>query len=233
MQEDKIIFFTGAPGSKWSAISEVLTHTSLIKIDTSDRTPERVYSHGEKFNNVQHLGTYFGPGMEFGEQWHEIHKLSRQEILDEIDSAFAEDTNDYRIIKCHQFVNNLDFLTEMFPTSKVIIVHRPIPSCYKGWFGSGGFNITYPVYEPYYKDVDTAEYYIRLESEQAQDWIAKKQLKSYNVTEEHWKKYWNIDTGEPQSYLDNYIKSIEGYLYHFDNKPTYDTFISYYGFENV
>ena len=233
MDESRLIFFTGAPGSKWSAVSEVLTHTKLLEFDISDRNEDRVYSHGEKFNSVQHLGTYFGPGMEFGENWDKLHTIPKNEILLEIEQAFELDTGGYRIIKCHQFVNNLDYIAETFPTSKIIIVHRPVPSCMKGWFGSGGFDITYPNYAPYYKNDDIAEYYIRLECEQAQEWIAKKGLKSYNVNQEHWEKYWGINAGEPQSYLDNYIKSIEGYLYHFNNKPSYDTFISYYGFDNV
>lgn len=232
--EDKLIFFTGAPGSKWSAVSEVLTHNPIIDIDISDRSPEREYSHGTKFNSVQHLGTYFGPGMEFGEQWDKIHTLSKDEILNEIQQAFSKETyNKYKIIKCHQFVNNLDYIAETFPTSKIIIVHRPVDSCFKGWFGSGGFKITYPVYSPYYKNDDIAKNYIRLECEQAQDWITKKGLKSYNVNQEHWEKYWSIEAGKPQSYLDNYIKSIEGYLYSFDNKPSYDTYISYYGFPRL
>jgi hypothetical protein len=234
MDESKLIFFTGAPGSKWSAISEVLTNSPLLEIDTSDRNEQRVYSHGEKFNNVQHLGSYFGPGMEFGEKWDMIDTLSKDEILSEIDKAFTDtESNKFRIIKCHQFVNNLDYIKEIFPSSKIIIITRPVESCYKGWFGSGGFDITYPVYKPYYKNEAGAKRYIEREVKLAEGWIKEKKLRKYRADEEHWTRFWGFKDLEPQSYIDNYIKSIEGYLYSFDNKPSYDTYISYYGFPGL
>ena len=73
MDDDKLIFWTGAPGSKWSAASYVLSHTSKINIDISDQTPERCYIHPKKFGGIRHVGSYFGPGFEFG---HEFHKIN-------------------------------------------------------------------------------------------------------------------------------------------------------------
>ena len=54
------IFFTGVPGSRWSGIAQVLE--SLTGFNTSDRTPERDYTHHEF---TGHKGAYFGRGMEF------------------------------------------------------------------------------------------------------------------------------------------------------------------------
>ena len=86
MDDDKLIFWTGAPGSKWSAASYVLSHTSKINIDISDQTPERCYIHPKKFGGIRHVGSYFGPGFEFGHKFHEINTLTKneQEIIDKI-----------------------------------------------------------------------------------------------------------------------------------------------------
>ena len=45
VDESKLIFFTGAPGSKWSAVSNVLSMTDRIVINTTDRDESREYTH--------------------------------------------------------------------------------------------------------------------------------------------------------------------------------------------
>jgi hypothetical protein len=53
------IFLTGVPGSRWSGIAQTLE--SIPGFNTTDRTPERTYSH---HSYTGHQGAYFGPGME-------------------------------------------------------------------------------------------------------------------------------------------------------------------------
>lgn len=61
-----IIFITGAPGSKWSAVSWVLSESPFLYVSKSDRTPERLMVHDAIYGGVRHTGVYFGPGNELG-----------------------------------------------------------------------------------------------------------------------------------------------------------------------
>ena len=61
MDESKLIFFTGAPGSKWSAVSYI--PSECMDVDTTDRTPERLMVSKDVYNGVRHTGLYFGPVM--------------------------------------------------------------------------------------------------------------------------------------------------------------------------
>lgn len=237
IDESKIIFFTGAPGSKWSAVSNALSLTPKIKVNTTDRTDNRVYTHPTKFNSQQHLGTYFGPGMELGHNWHQLHKLTREEILSEINGAWTEERPDeYRIVKSHVISNNLDWIAENFPKSKIMIVFRPVESCYKGWFGAGGFNITYPTYADHYIDEPTMRGKIEDEIKDARSWIYKKQLNIHVLTQRHWAEYWDIDPLIPDTKEFKNVRSIEGYMTN-KKRPerdmTYDTNVAYYNFQDI
>jgi len=233
IDESKLIFLTGAPGSKWSAVANVLSMTPKIKINTHDRSPEREYVHPEKFNSASHLGSYFGPGFEFGEGWDNISQFSKQEILDEIDRAWEEPHYDqYRIVKSHCISNRLDWIAENFPTSKIIIVFRPLEHCFGGWFGAGGFNITYPDYHTYYVDDDTAKRKIEQELKDCRQWIFQRQLQIHTATTRHWADHWHITDS-----MNKWIKSMEGYFFHkepeADRHVTYDTHIAYYNFDDI
>lgn len=233
IDESKLIFFTGAPGSKWSAVSNVLSMTSKIKINTHDRSPEREYTHPAKFNSASHLGSYFGPGFEFGNGWDDISQFGKQEILDEIERAWNEPHYDqYRIVKSHCISNRLEWITENFPTSKVIVVFRPLQQCYNGWFGAGGFDITYPTYHAYYKNEETAKQMIEQELLDCRQWIFNQDLRIHTATSRHWREYWGI-TNE----YNKWIKSLEGYFFHkepnADRYVTFDTHIAYYNFEDI
>ena len=45
VDESKLIFFTGAPGSKWSATAHLLALSGLYNINTSDYNDDRIYTH--------------------------------------------------------------------------------------------------------------------------------------------------------------------------------------------
>lgn len=233
IDESKLIFFTGPPGSKWSAVSNVISMTSNIKINTCDRSTDREYTHPEKFNSASHLGSYFGPGFEFGDGWNDISQFTKQEILEEIDRAWYEPHYEqYRIVKSHCISNRLDWITETFPKSKIVVVFRPLEQCYNGWFGAGGFDIKYPLYHDYYKDDETAKSMIKKELQDCRQWIFKKDLRIHTATSRHWREFWNIIDEN-----NKWIRSLEGYFFHkepaADRYVTYDTQISYYNFEDI
>ena len=43
MNDNKLLFWTGAPGSKWSATAWCLSKTKKLNIDTSDQAEHRCY----------------------------------------------------------------------------------------------------------------------------------------------------------------------------------------------
>ena len=45
------IFLTGVPGSRWSGIAQEIETEDF---NTSDRTPERTYSHNKYSGHIQH-----------------------------------------------------------------------------------------------------------------------------------------------------------------------------------
>jgi len=237
IDESKLIFFTGTPGSKWSAVSYVLGLSDKWSVNTSDRTENRCFIHPEKKSVTRHTGSYFGPGFELGNKFRDINELTKQEVMEEIESVWEDDDiSSYRIIRCHQFVYNLDWIRENFPTSKIMIVMRPDYMCASEWFGSGGFDITYPVYEPYYKNEKRMREMITEESILAREWIYKNDIAVHTVDKQHWKNTWNITDYAKDSVTDKYIRTIDGYVKK-DSNPIscvkYDVTVAYVNFEDI
>ncbi|GJL83553.1 MAG: hypothetical protein DHS20C01_31870 [marine bacterium B5-7] len=135
----KFVFFTGAPGSKWSGISQVLEQHP--DIDTSDRTPEREYLHSEYSG---HVGAYFGPGMELEA------RLDADYLLD----AWGEPVNhrSSRIVKSHHWAYMLEEISRKFPHDWIALVWRENGTCNDWWHRAGGFEIKYPSYSWYEND---------------------------------------------------------------------------------
>ena len=233
IDESKIIFFTGAPGSKWSAISHLLTKNTYNPINTSDyNNTSRYYLH--KKYATAHQGAYWGPGFELGKNFHRIDKISKQEVFDEIDAAYTDKSWDkYRIVKCHQFALNLDYIKETFPLSKIAIVFRPWLQCEQGWVdAAGGFDtITYPNYTPYYKDIPTIKQKIFEEVNAAGSFIQRniKNLEFDLVHEKYWKSRWGIERNTED--IDNYMKSVESRTIHHKTSYNFDISLALYNFE--
>ena len=131
------IFLTGVPGSRWSGIAQTLE--TITGFNTSDRTPEREYSHG-KFGG--HQGAYFGTGMEFETYLSPAH----------IDQPWSE-PNGCRLVKSHEWAYKLQTIKEVYPTDWIMLVYRPDMASYAWWHEAGGFNIKYPNYEWYKNSV--------------------------------------------------------------------------------
>ena len=227
MDESKLIFFTGAPGSKWSATAHVLSHNKIMPINTSDYAEDRIYTHPNP--QVSHQGAYWGPGFNWGENFHKINEMSKEDILAEIEKPYADKNwDEYRIIKCHQFALNLDWIKENFPSSKIMIVLRPNRVCSEGWLTAGGWDITYPNYRPYYKDDATFKKLALQELQAAKTFIDKHDLEMKVVTHHYWRERWGItrETEELELYMNSLEKSPNG-------KWHYDVTVAEYNFGDV
>ena len=130
------ILFAGAPGSKWSSVVKNIYWSQSI--DQTDYSKEREYWHDADTpgtNQLMHIGAYWDPGMEF-------------EPMD-WDTPFSGTGK--RIVKSHVFSYQLNRFKDWKP---IVMVYRNDVDCLEWWKACGHFNITYPNYEPYYKNLD-------------------------------------------------------------------------------
>ena len=148
----KYIFCAGAPGSKWSSLIKNIYYSPSV--DRSDYSEDRTYWHdapGEL--QLMHLGAYFDPGMEFGDFFNHLSDYTKKECEAEFDRPFSG--TGVRIIKSHVFAHHIDFIKKTWPDSPVILAHRGDDACLGWWVKCGHFDITYPSYNKYYKDLRT------------------------------------------------------------------------------
>lgn len=122
------ILFTGAPGSRWSSVANSIYYSP--DVDRSDSAMSRKYVH---HNGLVHEGTYFDPGMEYGNE---------RENWDKPFSGHGK-----RIIKSHTFAYSMPI---GYPT---VICLRNAYECYTWWMECGGWDITYPNYSWYQPDI--------------------------------------------------------------------------------
>jgi len=147
----KYIFCAGAPGSKWSSLIKNIYYSPSI--DRSDYSEERTYWHDAPGTlELMHLGAYFDPGMEF-EVPVDLSQHSKEECEQMFDAPFTG--TGVRIIKSHVFAHNIDYLKATWPDCPIILAHRSDDACLGWWVKCGHFDITYPSYDKYYKDLRT------------------------------------------------------------------------------
>lgn len=149
----KYIFVAGAPGSKWSSVVKNIYYSPSI--NRTDYSDDRTYYHdasGEM--QLMHLGAYFDPGMEFGLP-ESMSTLTKKQAENLFDKAFTENSEGVRIVKSHIFsyLENIEYLRELWPECPIVLVYRNDDSCLGWWVKCGHFNITYPSYDWYYKDL--------------------------------------------------------------------------------
>ena len=148
----KYIFVAGAPGSKWSSVTKNLYYSP--DIDRSDYSDARTYYHDAPGTmQLMHMGAYFDPGMEFGKLFHRLSMYDQETLESDFDEPFTGEG--VRIIKSHVFANHIDYIKETWPDCPLVLVHRPDDACLGWWVKCGHFNITYPDYSEYYKDLKT------------------------------------------------------------------------------
>lgn len=196
----KYIFVAGAPGSKWSSVVKNIYYST--DLDQSDYSTARTYYHDAGGAlDLMHLGAYFDPGMEFNLP-PDLFTLSKDALEDIFNSAFSG--NGIRIIKSHIFANNIDFLKACWPDCPVVLVHRPDDACLGWWVKCGHFDITYPLYHEYYKNLKTMAGIIRGQNRGIQQAIARYPATCPNNNLELCK---SLDISPPESYFQDYYKS--------------------------
>jgi hypothetical protein len=236
----KLIFMTGAPGCKWSAISWLLSEVPELNIDKGDRRDDQLMVHDKKYNGTCHTGAYFGPGMELGHNFHNINTMSKEEICTEIKKAWPDwDDSKQHIVRCHQFINNFDWLVETFPESKFVIVTRNPGKCIDGWETLGGFDIPYPNYKEYYKDTGTARKLILSEVKKSSRAFFDYNIAAHVACSGHFREKWGLYVDDPNGIEDHpderakYLRAVEGWMYREEdpyNKLKYDVTVGYLGF---
>ena len=168
----KYTFLVGAPGSRWSGVAQLLTDN--FNYNKSDEMEHRQYVHG-KFTG--HKGSYFGPLMELGQDFHrlEYSYFDKLRFQATCDSAFADPfLPQTKMIKCHQFAYGLDWLKENVPYSNILLVRRDTDLAFDWWKEAGGWNITYPNYQ-WYVDDEHMRHYIDTEIKLADVFVKKYQ----------------------------------------------------------
>lgn len=160
----KYIFVAGAPGSKWSSVVKNIYYSPSI--DRSDYSDRWTYYHDASGRReLMHLGAYFDPGMESNLP-EDFATLSRERLEEIFDAPFSiKHTDRIRIIKSHIFSNNIDFLRETWPDAPIVLVHRGDDACLGWWVKCGHFDITYPLYHDYYKNLKTMAGIIKTQNE--------------------------------------------------------------------
>lgn len=166
----KYIFVTGAPGSKWSSVVKNIYYSP--DVDRSDYSEQRTYYHDASGQReLMHLGAYFDPGMEFGSFFNDISKYRKELVEAEFDRPFRG--TGVRIIKSHVFANQIDYLKAYWPECPVVLVHRDDDACLGWWVKCGHFDITYPLYHSYYRDLRTMAGIIKQQNTGIQDAVWK------------------------------------------------------------
>ena len=145
------IFLVGAPGSRWSGVAAHIYESA--DIDQSDAAPHREYLGGPQLSDykAKHSGSYFDPGMEFGNWFDSIDKHNKKQNESEFNKPFSGilRRDKYRIIKSHTLAHNLQYIKTEWPNSKIVLAYRTNKKCYDWWMQAGGFEISYPSYEWY------------------------------------------------------------------------------------
>ena len=157
----KYIFVAGAPGSKWSSVVKNIYYSSSI--DRSDYRDDWTYYHDAGDTGVKelmHLGAYFDPGMacELPEYFNSMTKFQAERHFDQPFAGTAGmQAQGIRIIKSHIFsyYENIEYLRRHWPECPVVLVHRSNDACLGWWVKCGHFDITYPSYSIYYRDLKT------------------------------------------------------------------------------
>ena len=161
-------FLVGAPGSRWSGVGQIIADN--YGYNKADETDWRVYKHGE-FSG--HRGAYWGPGMELGPDFHRLESMYDEDVdrfKRDCDKAWDGAGAGTKMIKCHQFAYNLNWLYRNIPNSNILLVRRGNKECFDWWKEAGGWDITYPNYK-WYMDDHHMQHYIEAENKLANHFV--------------------------------------------------------------
>jgi hypothetical protein len=213
-----LVWFTGAPGSKWSGAANILQAVQQLNFNTSDRTLEREYTHTGPTplaRSITHTGVYFGPGHGVGEHWDRLSLLDPAAIIREITKEWEDNSHSNLLVKSHFLSHHLDFISKTFSDDPIIMIFRPDQNCERGWFGAGGWDISYPNYRPYYKDNDTMKLMIAEHNKLMLDFCNHKNIVPQRFNRNFLQEifHWSIDDiDDPihRGWVDKHIQHIEG-----------------------
>ena len=181
------IFFTGAPGSRWSGVSQVFRNT-LEDVDNSDCTPKHSYRH-HLYSG--HVGNYYGPGMLYGD-WLGTELGTRAQWEAEIARSYSDNTRPVKLILSHNFAYYLDALTDTFPDSKLVLCYRPTELCYHWWHAAGGWDISYPNYR-WYRDNNRMKDEIHRQNLEILKFAEKHKLALKQPNIDFFRQYFDVD----------------------------------------
>ncbi len=149
----KYIFVAGAPGSKWSSVVKNIYYSPSV--DRSDYRDEWTYYHDASGQReLMHLGAYWDPGMACPLP-EDLSVMSKTQAEASFDYPFNKNAQGIRIIKSHIFSyeKNIQFLRHTWPDIPIVLVHRSDDACLGWWVKCGHFDITYPSYAEYYRNL--------------------------------------------------------------------------------
>lgn len=200
----KYIFVAGAPGSKWSSVVKNIYFSP--DIDQTDYSEARTYYHDASgVMDLMHLGAYYDPGMEFGGFFDRLQDYTPTECEAEFDRAFLSNNNrGIRIVKSHVFAHHIDFLRTHWPDCPVILIHRPDDACLGWWVKCGHFDITYPKYDYYYKDLRNMAQIISAQNRDIEKYLTTDS--QYPINNHELCNLLNIQL-PPAEYQQNYLNS--------------------------
>jgi hypothetical protein len=149
LSNKKYVFLTGVPGSRWGRPENMIYEQADI-IDISCRWP---HQQDNPKHGTRHIYTFWGPFHEHGEQFDRLDLLGPGEVMRQIDAVYDDnDPRPYRIIRCHWFSYQLDWIAEHMPWIDILMVFREPEMSYRWWIQSGGWDISYPNYTWYSND---------------------------------------------------------------------------------
>lgn len=165
MTTSPYIFIVGAPGSKWSGVARSIYFSPSI--NSSDFVEKNTYTHHG--TGVAHLGTYFDPGMGYGEFTDMIEYVKKDECEREFERPF-KDKGGTKIIKSHVLSTKLPILLGRWPDCPIVTVLRGDDACLDWWLHAGGFDIKFPSYA-WYRNVDRMHDRIVEQNKAIREWI--------------------------------------------------------------
>lgn len=167
MNLPKRIFVSGAPGSRWSAITQRLwALPNFNKTDINFHTRyDRYDVRKKKILEYFHHGTYFE------------HNTSQPVTLDEakLDATYEDPNAGTMLHRSHQYAFILDIIKEKYPNDWIWLIYRPDFECYTQWIKCGGFYIDYPDYS-FYEDESTMMREITKQNNAKLEWVRKHNL---------------------------------------------------------
>ena len=161
MNNYKLVFTTGVPGSCWSMISNRFKRT-IAGFDRTDEVDDHNYKMPEahsihRYNIIDptwkqttHHGSYFGPYHKFGHGFDNIpNNYSTESFLKECLAPFSDTRKNKKLIRSHWFAYNLDWLWDNCKGHQILMIQRDPVMAEEWWYSMGGWDINYPVYKWY------------------------------------------------------------------------------------